>query len=179
LKEVNFITQNHAKVAELQAKAEPFALTINHVSAPYPELQADTLEDVVRYGLAYCQKKFPAPFIIEDSGLFIDALDGFPGPFSSYVHRTVGNRALVKLVGDGAQARFESLIGSYYHDFRLFRGRVEGRIVSSRGRGGFGFDPIFEYEGRTFGEMTIDEKNAISHRSKAAELFLKWASTVI
>ncbi|MGA7075872.1 MAG: non-canonical purine NTP pyrophosphatase [Halobacteriota archaeon] len=179
MKEVNFITQNQAKVAELQAKAKHFELTINHISAPYPELQADTLEDVVRYGLAYCQKKFPAPFIIEDSGLFVDALHGFPGPFSSYVHRTVGNRGLVKLIGEGAAARFESLIGSYYHDIRLFRGRVEGRIVSSRGRGGFGFDPIFEHEGRTFGEMMIDEKNAISHRSKAAELFLKWASTVI
>jgi non-canonical purine NTP pyrophosphatase (RdgB/HAM1 family) len=86
---------------------------------------------------------------------------------------------LVKLIGEGVPARFESLIGCYYHDFRLFRGRVEGHIVSSRGRGGFGFDPIFEYEGRTFGEMMIDEKNAISHRSKAAELFLKWASTAI
>jgi XTP/dITP diphosphohydrolase len=179
LKEINFITQNNAKVAELQAKAKQFELTINHISAPYPELQADTLEDVVRYGLAYCQKKFPAPFIIEDSGLFVDALHGFPGPFSSYVHRTVGNRGLVKLAGEGVPARFESIIGSCYHDFRLFRGQVEGRIVRSRGRGGFGFDPIFEYEGRTFGEMMIDEKNAISHRSEAAELFLRWASTVI
>jgi len=179
LKEVNFITQNRAKVAELQAKAKQFELTINHINAPYPELQADTLEDVVRYGLTYCLKKFPAPFIIEDSGLFVDALHGFPGPFSSYVQRTVGNRGVVKLIGEGVPARFESLVGSYYHDFRLFRGRVEGRIVSSRGRGGFGFDPIFEYEGRTFGEMMIDEKNAISHRSKAAELFLRWASTVI
>ncbi|MGB9212555.1 MAG: non-canonical purine NTP pyrophosphatase, partial [Halobacteriota archaeon] len=52
-------------------------------------------------------------------------------------------------------------------------------IVSSRGHRGFGFDPIFEYEGRTFAEMTVDEKNALSHRSKAAELFLEWASTII
>jgi XTP/dITP diphosphohydrolase len=179
LKEVCFITQNHAKVAELQAKAKQFELTITQINAPYPELQADTLEDVVRYGLAYCQKKYSAPFIIEDSGLFVDALHGFPGPFSSYAHRTIGNRGMIKLIGEGVPARFESVIGSYFHDFRLFHGRVEGRIVSSRGRSGFGFDPIFEYEGRTFGEMMIDEKNAISHRSNAAELFLRWASTVI
>jgi XTP/dITP diphosphohydrolase len=179
LKEINFITQNRGKVAELQATAKQFELTINHINASYPELQADTLEDVVRYGLAYCKDTFPAPFIIEDSGLFIDSLHGFPGPFSSYFYRTIGNRGLVKLVGEGVPARFESLIGSYHHDFKLFRGHVEGRIVTSRGRGGFGFDPIFEYEGRTFGEMTIDEKNTISHRSKAAELFVKWASTII
>ena len=179
MKEINFITQNCGKVAELRVTAKQFDLKINHIDAPYPELQADTLEDVVRYGLAYCQNKFPAPFIIEDSGLFVDALRGFPGPFSSYIYRTIGNSGLVKLVGDGAPARFESLIGSYYNDFKLFHGQVKGRIVASRGRSGFGFDPIFERDGRTFGEITIDEKNAISHRSKAAELFVKWATTVI
>jgi len=179
LKEINFVTQNRGKVAELQAKAKQFELTINHINASYPELQADALENVVRYGLAYCQKKFPAPFIIEDSGLFVNALHGFPGPFSSYVYRTIGNSGLVKLVGEGGPARFESFIGSYYNGFKIFRGQVEGRIVASRGHGGFGFDPIFEHEGRTFGEMTIDEKNAISHRSKAAELFVKWATTII
>ncbi|MDD1725377.1 MAG: non-canonical purine NTP pyrophosphatase [Euryarchaeota archaeon] len=179
MKEINFITQNRGKVAELRAKATQFDLKINHIDASYPELQADALEDVVRYGLAYCQNKFPAPFIIEDSGLFVDALRGFPGPFSSYVYRTIGNSGLVKLVGAGAPARFESLIGSYDNDFKLFRGQVKGCIVTSRGRSGFGFDPIFEHDGRTFGEITIDEKNAISHRSKAAELFVKWATTVI
>jgi XTP/dITP diphosphohydrolase len=179
LKEINFITQNRGKVAELQAKAKQFELTINHIDASYPEIQADTLEDVVRYGLAYCQNKFSSPFIIEDSGLFVDALNGFPGPFSSYVYRTLGNSGLVKLVGEGVPARFESIIGSYHQDFKLFYGQVEGYIVASRGNGGFGFDPIFEYEGRTFGEMMIKEKNAISHRSKAAELFMKWATTII
>jgi len=166
-------------VAELQVKAKQFDLTIHHIDAPYPELQADTLGDVVRYGLAYCQNKFPAPFIIEDSGLFVDSLHGFPGPFSAYVYKTIGNSGLVKLVGEGVSARFESFIGSYHNDFKLFRGQVVGRIVASRGRGGFGFDPIFEHEGRTFGEMTINEKNAISHRSKAAELFVRWATTII
>jgi XTP/dITP diphosphohydrolase len=179
LKEINFITQNRGKVVELRAKSRQFDLKINHIDASYPELQADTLEDVVRYGLAYCHNKFPAPFIIEDSGLFVDALSGFPGPFSSYVYRTIGNGGLVKLVGEGASARFESIIGSYDKDYKLFYGQVKGHIVTSRGRGGFGFDPIFEHDGRTFGEMTVDEKNAISHRSKAAELFAKWATTVI
>jgi XTP/dITP diphosphohydrolase len=179
VKEINFITQNNAKVAELQAKAKQFGLKFNQISAPYPELQAESLEDVVRYGLAYCQNKFTAPLIIEDSGLFVDAFHGFPGPFSSYVYKTIGKHGLVKLVGEGVQARFESIIGSCFDDFKLFRGQVQGRIVTSRGSGGFGFDPIFEFEGRTFGEMTVDEKNAVSHRSKAAELFLNWASTII
>ena len=179
MKTFNFITQNSGKVAEMQAKAHEFGLKIVQVNAPYPELQADTLEEVVLHGLSYCQEKFPAPFIIEDSGLFIDDVHGFPGPYSSYVQKTIGNNGVVKLIGEGRPARFASAIGSYFRDFKLFHGRVEGRIVSSRGHRGFGFDPIFEYEGRTFAEMTVDEKNALSHRSKAAELFLEWASTII
>jgi len=179
VKTFNFITQNSGKVAEMQAKAHEFGLKIVQVNAPYPELQADTLEEVVLHGLSYCQEKFPAPFIIEDSGLFIDDVHGFPGPYYSYVQKTIGNNGVVKLIGEGRPARFESAIGSYFRDFKLFHGRVEGRIVSSRGHRGFGFDPIFEYEGRTFAEMTVDEKNALSHRSKAAELFLEWASTII
>ncbi len=95
------------------------------------------------------------------------------------MQKTIGNNGVVKLIGEGRPARFESAIGSYFRDFKLFHGRIEGRIVSSRGHRGFGFDPIFEYEGRTFAEMTVDEKNALSHRSKAAELFLEWASTII
>jgi len=179
VKAFSFITKNSGKVAELQAKAHEFGLEIIQVNASYPELQADTLGEIVRYGLSYCQEKFSPPFIIEDSGLFIDDANGFPGPYSSYVHRTIGNNGLVKLIGEGRTARFESAIGSRYRDFKLFFGRVEGHIVSSRGNQGFGFDPIFEYEGRTFAEMSIDEKNAISHRSKAAALFLHWASTII
>jgi XTP/dITP diphosphohydrolase len=179
LKEVRFVTQNRAKVLELKEKAKPFGVEIIQVDAAYPELQADTLEQVVKFGLTYCSRNFAAPLIIEDSGLFVDALNGFPGPFSSYVYRTIGNRGLVKIVGEGVPARFESLIGCYYHDCKLFRGQVEGSIVSARGSRGFGFDPIFEYEGRTFGELTLEEKNVVSHRGRATQLFLRWASTDI
>ena len=179
MKDVRFVTQNRAKVLELQARAKPFGLEIIHVDAAYPELQADTLEEVVKFGLTYCSRNFAAPLIIEDSGLFVDALNGFPGPFSSYVYRTIGSRGVVKIAGEGAPARFESLIGCYYHDCKLFRGHVEGSIVSARGSRGFGFDPIFEYKGRTFGELTLEEKNVVSHRSRAAQLFLSWASTNI
>jgi XTP/dITP diphosphohydrolase len=179
VKTFNFITENSGKVVEMQAKAHEFGVKIVHVNAPYPELQADVLEEVVLHGLSYCQEKFPAPFLIEDSGLFIDDVHGFPGPYSSYVQKTIGNSGVVKLIGEGRPARFESAIGSYYGDFKLFQGWVEGRIVGSRGDSGFGFDPIFEYEGRTFAEMTVHEKNEVSHRSKAAQLFLEWASTII
>jgi XTP/dITP diphosphohydrolase len=57
---------------------------------------------------------------------------------------------------------------------KLFYGRVPGRIVPSRGDGGFGFDPIFEHDGVTFAEMTPAEKNAVSHRGRALAKFAEW-----
>jgi XTP/dITP diphosphohydrolase len=55
-----------------------------------------------------------------------------------------------------------------------FEGRVTGRLVAPRGDGGFGYDPIFEYDGRTLAEMDPAEKNAISHRGRALEKFAEW-----
>ena len=57
---------------------------------------------------------------------------------------------------------------------RLFEGIVPGRIVAPRGDGGFGYDPIFEYDGETFAEMSTAEKNAISHRGRALAKFAEW-----
>jgi XTP/dITP diphosphohydrolase len=57
---------------------------------------------------------------------------------------------------------------------KLFYGRVPGRIVSPRGDDGFGFDPIFEHDGTTFGEMTPAQKNAVSHRGRALAKFGEW-----
>ena len=57
---------------------------------------------------------------------------------------------------------------------KLFEGVVRGEIVEARGDGGFGYDPIFEYDGSTFAEMDAVEKNAISHRGRALEKFGEW-----
>ena len=60
---------------------------------------------------------------------------------------------------------------------KLFAGSVPGRIVEPRGDGGFGYDPIFEYDDRTFAEMDPDEKNAVSHRGRALAKFAEWLET--
>ncbi len=179
MNEIAFVTRNRGKVEELQAKAQSFGVRITHVDAAYPELQVDTLEEVALNALSFCRSRFPPPFIIEDSGLFVEELNGFPGPYSAYVYKTIGINGMLKLARPGTPARFESVIGCYYRGTKLFKGSVEGVIAQPRGHGGFGFDPIFSYEGRTFGEMTLEEKSALSHRSKSAASFLEWASTVL
>jgi XTP/dITP diphosphohydrolase len=121
---------------------------------------------------------------VEDSGIFVDALKGFPGPYSRYIHDTVGIGSIITLMEnvENRAAHFRSVVafGSSEEQPVCFVGKVEGKIsLRKRGTGGFGYDPIFvplEGDGRTFGEMTMEEKNRFSHRARALRLFAEWYS---
>ena len=117
------------------------------------------------------------PALVDDAGMFVRALDGFPGPYSSYVEDTVGVERVWKLAEreENRRAQFRGVI-AYYDGGRTetFEGAVPGRIVAPRGDGGFGYDPSFEHEGETLAEMSTERKNAISHRGRALAKFADW-----
>lgn len=127
------------------------------------------------------------PAVGDDSGLELEALGGFPGLHSARVGHDPAAR--IKLVLDRLErkpkpwlARFvcELAVVAESGEMRTFRGETEGEIVSPRGRGGFGYDPIFlvPERGRTFAEMSEEEKNAYSHRGRAVRSWLEsgWVS---
>lgn len=119
--------------------------------------------------------------IADDSGLSVDALDGAPGVYSARYAGGHGDDAannalllknLAHLPEKERTARFVCTIALVYPDGReiTVRGETEGLIIDeARGNGGFGYDPYFYYEpfGKTFAELSSEEKNAISHRGKA------------
>ena len=119
--------------------------------------------------------------IADDSGLAVDALNGDPGVYSARYAGGHGDDAannalllknLAHLPLEQRTARFVCCIALVYPDGRemTVRGETEGLIIDdARGDGGFGYDPYFYYQpfGKTFSELTAEEKNAISHRGKA------------
>ena len=121
------------------------------------------------------------PTIADDSGLEVDCIGGRPGVYSARFAgpgcTTYDNN--VKLLGlmkhipeEERTARFVSVITMLFPDGRklVARGECKGRIAEEmRGEGGFGYDPLFIPEGfsKTFGEMTADEKNSVSHRGRS------------
>ena len=120
----------------------------------------------------------------DDSGLSVRALGGAPGVFSAryagfHGDNEANNAALLKnLEGESDRfAEFVCTIACVFPDGRepiVVEGRTAGIIIdTARGSEGFGYDPLFFYEplGKTFAELTADEKNAISHRGKAIEAF--------
>jgi XTP/dITP diphosphohydrolase len=173
-KTLYFITSNKGKVIEAKLKLSDIKINIVQKNLGYPEIQADTLEDVAIYGADYLQKKFNQPFIIEDAGLFIDALNGFPGVYSAYVYYKIGCLGILRLLKDIKirKATFKSIY-VYCEPGKkpiLFKGECMGEISFKKfGDFGFGFDPIFipDGESRTFAQMKTEEKNQISHRGKS------------
>ena len=89
MKTIYFITGNKGKLEEAKKKFSTVDINVVQKDLGYPEIQAETLEDVAKFGVEHIQKQFDRPFILEDAGLFIDALDGFPGVYSSYVFYSI------------------------------------------------------------------------------------------
>ena len=114
--------------------------------------------------------------MVEDAGFFIDEFDGFPGVYSSYVHKTLGIKGIIKTLEgkENRDASFQCVIGIHLDGEEFFfkgecKGQVSERVLGSNG---FGYDPIFipnEGNGRTFGEMNNEEKQQFSHRGKAMD----------
>ena len=189
-KELVFITSNKHKVKEIRALAnsESKDITIAHLDYDYPEFQLDEIETVAEESANYIRRYKPIkeekPFFIEDSGLTIPALNGFPGPFSAFVFNKIGNAGILKLMvdkkGEERRATFKTVVAfceSKEKAPMLFVGTSEGRIAkAARGEGGFGYDPIFELEGanKTFAEMSTEEKNVVSHRGRAFRKLLDY-----
>ncbi|MBU6998756.1 MAG: XTP/dITP diphosphatase [Theionarchaea archaeon] len=174
-----FITSNNHKCAEIRKLTD---IPIVQRDLSYPEIQADTLQEVAESGAEYCYPRLGEPCFVEDSGLFCDALRGFPGPYSNYVYRTLGCEGILRLVSQNRNAHFASVIA--YHDgseVNLFMGEIRGTLAETiKGEKGFGFDPIFIPEGetRTFAEMETEEKNLYSHRGKAFTAFISYLNQV-
>ena len=174
-----FVTSNPGKVEEARKYFEPLGVKVYQLRVEYPEIQADTLEEVAEYGVKWLAERIGEPFFLDDSGLFVEALRGFPGVYSAYVYKTLGYRGILKLLEGETNRRayFKSVIAYWDGGLHIFTGRVDGEITTEpRGSGGFGFDPVFKPDGfaKTFAEMTTEEKNEISHRGRALRAFAEW-----
>lgn len=171
---ITFVTSNTGKLREVKKRFEASDIEVVGERIPYPEIQADSLTEVALHGARWLKTRLETPFMLEDSGLFIRALEGFPGVYSAYAYATLGNRGILKLMERRSirDAVFRTVVALVDANDRIhtFEGQCGGTITKEiTGPQGFGFDPIFIPEGeeKTFGEMETEEKNKHSHRSRA------------
>lgn len=174
-------TSNYGKFNELRSIASKYNVNIEMLNVPKFEIQHDELEAIASYAALTAALIARRPLIVEDSGLFIESLNGFPGALSSYVYKKIGITGVLKVLEgvSNRRAYFKSVVAyaSLDYNVKLFTGVVYGRISErARGTKGFGFDPIFIPDGddRTFAEMELEDKNKLSHRGVAFRKFLEW-----
>lgn len=171
---IYFATGNSGKVEHAQNILSD--CDIEQVNVDTIEPQSGSIEEIALSKVEQAVEKADVEedsfLIADDSGLFVDELNGFPGPLSSPFDDMVGKERLLDLVDEGADARFRAAIALHVPDGenRVFTGRAEGEIVEPRGDGGFGYDPLFLPEGNdeTWGEDP-GFKDRVSHREDALE----------
>jgi len=194
-----FMTGNVGKVREAKHALEPLGFDVKQLvvdGVDISEPQCDDLEIVARSKLQQAQAHLPYPddaLMVEDAGLFVDALDEFPGVYSAYVLKTLGCAGILKLMEEkgNRNAEFQAVAALLLDDVvHVSRGICQGFIAEeASGNDGFGFDPIFvpndiEREGivhttngRTFADVDLSIKEQFSHRRKALNGLLELLST--
>jgi XTP/dITP diphosphohydrolase len=174
--DVLFASSNMHKYREAKEILGKYGIHLGFFKFCATEIQSDSLSKIARKKALDAYQKCKRPVIIEDDGIFVKSLNGFPGPYSSYVYDTIGNLGVVKLVKKDRRAEFCAIIS--YCDGKKrpvqFVGITKGSIPKKPRGGGWGYDPIFVPQGmaRTYGQMT--EKNQLSHRYRALAKFARW-----
>jgi XTP/dITP diphosphohydrolase len=193
MKELVFATHNKHKFEEVQHMLpENFLLrSLSDIGCHEPIAEtADSLEGNSRIKAAYVKQTYGLDCFADDTGLEVEALNGAPGVYSA---RYAGEAAdaeknmqklLEQLQGvTDRRAQFRTVITLVMGEtYRIFEGRVTGWITHKpEGCGGFGYDPVFRPEGyrETFAELSLAEKNRISHRGRAFENLYAFLKTIV
>ncbi len=170
-----FASSNIHKFQEAKKILDSFEINLRFFKCELEEIQSNSLKEIAKNKAIQAFQKCKKPVIVEDDGLFVDSLNGFPGPYSSYVFKTIGNKGILKLLKKNRKAKFISIISFYdKKNYESFESKVSG-VISQKIIGlGWGYDPIFipSKSKKTFAQLK--NKNELSHRFRALKKFSNW-----
>ena len=164
------VTGNRGKIAEARLA---LGTDLEAVEVDLPEIQSLDYLEVVRAKADEAWRRLGRPLVVEEAGLDLAALNGFPGPLVKWMLEAVGAEGMARTAHSLGDRRASARCFLLYKDGDrevIAEGRTEGTLVlPPRGAHGFGWDPVFLPEGSdlTFAELTGSEKGAVSHRGKA------------
>jgi inosine triphosphate pyrophosphatase len=174
---ITFVTGNKKKLEEVKlilSSSAPLPFVITNKKIDLPELQGDPI-DIAIEKCKIAAKEIQGPVFTEDTSLCFNALNGLPGPYIKWFLEKCGHQGLNNLIAayHDKSAYAQTIVaftpgpGKMVH---VFDGKTDGDIVLPRGSLDFGWDPIFQPHegfGKTYAEMSKEEKNKISHRSRS------------
>lgn len=171
-----FASSNKNKYEEAKGIISKFGIGLKFFRCNLEEIQADTLEEIASHKAQNAFSLCCKPVIVEDDGLFITSLNGFPGPYSSFALKTIGNAGILKLLNSKRKATFQSVIAycESPKDVLFFESIVNGKISQKSMGKKWGYDPIFIPQGQAKTYAQLENKNFISHRYLALKKFANW-----
>lgn len=173
---LTFVTGNKHKLEEWR-RLLPDDITLESVDIDITEIQTDDPTELVTDKVKRAYDVVRKPVVVEDVSAGLNALGRLPGPLIKFFVKQLGGNTLFELakVSDDKSAYAAATI-AYYDGKELFivNGEVSGTVTEASGANGFGFDPAFIPDGqsKTYGEMPAEEKDQVSHRAKAINLFV-------
>ena len=176
---MRFVTGSDRKFREVRMVLPD----VERLDIDLPEIQETDPHAVIRAKLEAAFAHSEGEFIVEDTGLYLECLNGFPGPLIKWLLKAVGYKGIVSLTerlgNDRVSAKTVIGYAKGRGSVRFFEGELSGRIVPDRGKTGFGWDAIFQPDGqeKTLGEMTPEEKNGISYRKIAVTKLKEFLET--
>jgi XTP/dITP diphosphohydrolase len=180
-----FVTQNEHKLKELRPLFKKYNVAFETTSLEKHEIRSENIEEIARVAAKVAFESLQKPVVVDDTGFFVDALNGFPGSYAGIVLEMIGYDGILRLMADKEEraSTFKTAVG-YFDGQHLesFVGSMSGTVSHDpAGIGGFGYDPIFIPDGftKTYAELTLEEKVSISHRTKAFEEFLLWYTSTL
>lgn len=168
-----FVTGNENKYEEAK---KILGIELDFLKINMNEIQSDDIYEIVKEKAKTAYNIIKKPVIVEDVGFYLECLNGFPGPLIKNLISSIGAKGIYELVKNYKEKTCIVRCVLCYFDgkhFNFFTGDVKGKIIRPAGKKGFGFDPIFRPDGKnkTFGQMSREEKNEISHRYLALKKF--------
>ncbi len=178
--QITVVTSNHGKFLEIKDILSKYNIEALQSDFDTKE-EGTTLEERCESKAKHAYSKLKKSLIVDDTGLFFEAFENFPGPFPKKVFTDLGFEGIIKkLEGKKREACFKTLICHIDgNKTKFFEGVVKGRISESVFDGGqesLPYDKIFIPQGydTPFCKISEQEKNKISHRSKAVKAFANW-----
>jgi len=176
--QILFATSNPHKVEEVRKIGRDYGIEFIRLAQSYPEIRDEDVERVAEDGAKQVYEAVKKPVVVDDTGLYIDALKGFPGPFSSYVFKKIGCEGILRLMdkADNRGAVFVSAVG-YCDGKRLltFRGECRGTITDRmRGPASSDTTPYSSRTERKNIRRRRGMKDRVSHRRKSFDAFCRW-----
>lgn len=186
MSELYFVSNNLHKYSEIKSMSNDkiIGLDLKFCKQDIIEIQDEKIEKIAIEKAKSAYTIVKKPIIIEDDGLFIKSLNGFPGQYSKFILKSIGNIGIIRLLKGSSDrsAYFKSIF--VYNDgiiIKVFYGKIIGKISSTITEGGWGYDPIFiplnrnNKKGITFAKLSqTNKKNELSHRRIAFYKFIKW-----